>query len=73
MEPIVEIIYALIEIAIMKNISSRILLLLVFSLWATDMNNPVNAIGEPIKERNTIIPAVLEAPPPVIKKIGPRM
>jgi len=37
------------------------------------MNNPVNAIGEPIKERNTIIPAVLEAPPPVIKKIGPRM
>jgi hypothetical protein len=72
-EPIVRIIYALIETAIKKNISIRILLLFILSFCAMDINNPVKAIGEPITERNTIMPAELETPPPVIKKIGPRM
>ena len=72
-EPIVRIIYALTETAIKKNISKRILLLLVLSFCAMDINNPVKAIGEPIAERNTIMPAELENPPPEIKKIGPRM
>ena len=72
-EPIVRIIYALIETAIKKNISKRILLLFILSFCAMDINNPVKAIGEPITERNTIMPAELETPPAVIKKIGPRM
>ena len=72
-EPIVRIIYALTETAIKKNISKRILLLLVLSFCAVDISNPVKAIGEPITERNTIMPAELENPPPEIEKIGPRM
>ena len=72
-EPIVRIIYALIETAIKKNISKRILLLLVLSFCAMDISNPVKAIGEPITERKTIMPAELENPPPEIEKIGPRM
>ena len=72
-EPIVRIIYAFTETAIKKNISKRILLLLVLSFCAMDISNPVNAIGEPITERNTIMPAELENPPPEIEKIGPRM
>ena len=62
-EPIVRIIYALIETAIKKNISKRILLLFILSFCAMDINNPVKAIGEPTAERNTIIPAELENPP----------
>jgi len=61
------------DIAIKNNNSSNIPLLADFILFTIDISNPVNAIGEPIIERKIMIPAVLNVPPPMLKKIGPRM
>jgi len=72
-EPIVKITYILADTVIKNTSSSNILLLPDFILFTIDISNPVNANGEPIIERKIMNPAVLNVPPPMLKKIGPRM